>query len=528
VASHRVLSPIADRLSGRWALLRSGKLHLGQLAAVAADAYGDRPAHILSGSLPYDHLSGSKVTYAEVGEFVERAAAALADEHGVRPGDRVVVSPANRVDTFWWILAVAAAGGVAVPVNPASGDKDLAWARDDSGATLVLSDDMAAPGLSACLKGARRGRAPVGGETDASAVILYTSGTTGRAKGVVLTSAALLSGLGWAVAAPPWPVRLIIEAMPVAHVMGLAVTLMAFVSGIPVLHLPRFRPNEVLDAIEIHKANLYVGVPTTYRRLEEAGAADRDLSSIRAWASAADVMPPDLMRRFQGYGRSQPPLPVPALFIEGYGMVESAGAAMLRLTLPGRKTDAPGFVGAPLPGWKARVVDDSGAEVPRGDTGHLELSGPGVLSEYLGEREATEETVRQGWLHTGDLAWRDRLGLVHFAGRSKEVIKTGGYSVFPAEVEAHLREHPDVADVVVFGIDHSARGQDVVAAVVVRPGAALDQDAFLTWGRDRMARYKAPRDVFQVSASDLPMGPTKKVLRGSLSLRFGGAEGNTH
>ncbi len=508
--------------------MRSGKLHLGGLSAAAAAAYGDRVAHVLAEPLPYEHLPRHEITYAQVADFVERAAAALSDEHGVRPGDRVVVSPANRIDTLWWILAVAAAGGVAVPVNPSSGDKDLAWAQEDSGAKVVLSDDMAGPGLVAMVAGARRGRAAVPGDVADPAVILYTSGTTGRAKGVVLTSAALLSGLGWAVAAPPWPVRLIVEAMPVAHVMGLAVSLITFFAGVPVLHLPKFRADAVLDAIETHKANLYVGVPTTYRRLEEAGATDRDLTSIRAWASAADVMPPDLMRRFQGYGRSQPPLPVPAPFIEGYGMVEIGGAAMLRLTLPGRKTDAPGFVGAPLPGWKARVVDDAGKVAKRRATGHLELSGPGVLSEYLGAEDATAATVRDGWLSTGDLAWRDRLGLVHFAGRSKEVIKSGGYSVFPAEVEATLREHADVGDVVVFGVEHPARGADVVAAVIPADGRDLDEESLLTWARGQMAPYKTPRRVFSVTAQELPMGPTRKVLRGALSRRFGGDPEHGH
>lgn len=522
------MSPLKDRLSGRWSLLRSGRLVLGGLAAAAAHAYGDRVAHRLAEPLPYPDMPRHEITYAQVAEFVARGAAWLADDLGVRPGDRVVVSPDNRVDTLWWILAVAAAGAVAVPVNPASGDKDLAWARDDSGARVVLSDDMAGDGLVAGVAGARRGRAPAARQVSDPAVILYTSGTTGRAKGVVLTHAALLSGLGWAAAAPPWPVRLIVEALPIAHVMGLAVSLTTFVAGVPVLHLPRFRPEQVLDAIETHKANLYVGVPTTYRRLQEAGAAGRDLTSIRAWASAADVMPPDLMRTFQGYGRWRPPLPIPAPFIEGYGMVESGGAAMLRLTLPGRRTDAPGFVGAPLPGWKARVVDDEGRICKRGATGHLELTGPGVLSEYLGAKEATEQTVVDGWLRTGDLAWRDRLGLVHFAGRSKEVIKSGGYSVFPAEVEATLREHEDVGDVVVFGIDDPARGADVVAAVIPSEGRSPDEEALVAWARERMARYKAPRRVFLITAADLPMGPTRKVLRGALSLRFGGDPAHGH
>lgn len=523
MVKHRRRRRFVERLSGRWSLLRSAGLSLGDVAAAVAAAYGDRVAHVLPAPLPYPHLDAGQVTCRHVAEFVERGAAALTDL-GVRPGDRVVVSPDNRIDTLWWILAVAGAGGVAVPVNPSAGADDRAWAQEDSGAEVVLDDGPEGPDLVSLIADARRGRAPVPRSPDDPAVILYTSGTTGRAKGVVLTSRALLSGVGWASAAPPWPVHLIVEALPVAHVMGLAVSLTSLVAGVPVLHMPRFRAAEVLDAIELHQANLYVGVPTTYRRLEEAGAAERDLTSVRVWASAADVMPPDLMRRFQGYGRSRPPLPVPAPFLEGYGMVESGGAAMLRLTLPGRRTDAPGFVGAPLPGWKARVVDDDGHLVKRKVTGHLELQGPGVLSEYLGADEATAATLRDGWLRTGDLAWRDRLGLIHFAGRTKEVIKTGGYSVFPAEVEAKLREHPEVGDVVVFGVDHPVRGADVVAAVVPRDEAGFDGEDLLAWAGERMAKYKTPRRVFGVSAEELPRGPTRKVLRRSLSRRFEVAE----
>ena len=177
-----------------------------------------------------------------------------------------------------------------------------------------------------------------------------------------------------------------------------------------------------------------------------------------------------------------------------------------------------------MPGWKARVVDDEGRLVKRKVTGHLELRGPGVLSEYLGADEATAATLRQGWLRTGDLAWKDRLGLVHFAGRTKEVIKTGGYSVFPAEVEAKLREHPEVADVVVFGVAHTVRGADVAAAVVPRDPVRFDGDEVLAWAAERMAKYKTPRRVFGVSADELPRGPTRKGLRRSLGQRFEAVE----
>jgi acyl-coenzyme A synthetase/AMP-(fatty) acid ligase len=278
----------------------------------------------------------------------------------------------------------------------------------------------------------------------------------------------------------------------------------------------------VLDALEYRGATCYVGVPTTYRRMEEAGAAHRDLTGVRLWISAADVMPPDLASRFQAYGRAQHPLPLPAFFVEGYGMVESGGAAMMRVTLPGRRPGAdPGFVGAPLPGWRARVVDDAGRAVGARTTGELELQGPGVLCAYLGDAAATADTVRDGWLRTGDLAFRDRLGLVHFAGRSKEVIKSGGYSVFPAEVETALRAHPDVADAVVFGLPDRDKGAVPAAAIVPAPGAHPDADAVAAWARERLARYKAPRRVYVVSRADLPEGPTRKVLRAELAARFG-------
>ena len=532
----------------RLPLLRTSTLSLGTVAGAAAKAYGSRVAHLLHEPLPYDGLPPDAVRYSDVASFVQRGASVLAGPLGVRPGDRVVICPDNRIDFLWWTFACSAAGAVAVPVNPGSRSDELSWVVNDSGASCVITDSdiyrkaigrrAAVPGvrtfglcdalrprrgfhaLPALLAAASNDVQPRRAAPEDVAGIFYTSGTTGRAKGVVLSQKALMSMLSFMGLVPSVPRQLAVEALPLAHIMGFATGLLTFAAGVPTLHLPRFDAERVLDEIEAHKATAYIGVPTTYRRLEEAGAAERDLCSVRMWASAADVMPPDLMARFKSYGRSLAPLPAGAFFVEGYGMVELSGGAMLRVSLPGRTPASSGFVGFPLPGWKARIVSDDGQEAARGATGELELTGPGVHDGYLGDANATERMVRDGWLRTGDLAFRDRLGLVHFVGRKKEVVKSGGYSVYPAEVEALLREHPGVEDAVVFGLPDPMLGEVPCAAVVLAPGPTTADDV-KAWAKGNMTRYKAPRHVVSVQPDELPMGPTRKVLRRELAHQLG-------
>jgi len=307
--------------------------------------------------------------------------------------------------------------------------------------------------------------------------------------------------------------------------MGFAALLGLACAGIPVHVLPKFHPVKVLDAIEERRSAIFIGVPAMYRMLLEAGAEERDLSCVRMWGSGADAMPPELAARFKQMGATLT-LPVigpvgQATFFEGYGMVESGGGAAAKISPPlfdlGLGSEALGF---PLPGWSFRVVNpETGARLPAGRSGELQIKGPGITTGYHGDVDATADVVTEdGWLRTGDLARMGPFGAVLFEGRAKDVIKVGGYSVYALEVERAIEEHPDVLEAAVVGLDDQRHGQVPGAAVRLRDGVELDADALGAFAAERLAEYKAPRRW--VAVDELPRTGTNKVKKRELVALF--------
>ena len=268
-----------------------------------------------------------------------------------------------------------------------------------------------------------------------------------------------------------------------------------------------------------------MGVPAMYRMMLEAGAADRDLTSVRAWLSGADVMPPEVARAFKSFGATVSlPLVGPvgqAAFLEGYGMVEVAGGVAAKVSPPFLPVGLGDSLGIRLPGWHFRVVDEHGQPVRRGAVGELQIRGPGVLKGYWGDDETSAAVLDEdGWLRTGDLVRSGLLGTVGFHGRAKNVVTSGGYTVYPLEVEADLEEHPDVLEAAVFGLPDDRLGEVVAAAVRLRPGAKVSPEGLLRWADERMAHYKAPRRLAVVD--ELPRTGTRKVQRAKLLELFTG------
>lgn len=517
-------------------------LTLANLAHRAAESHGHRVA--------FDTGAASnlrQITYIAFERQVGAVASRLASE--IEPHERVVVRVANGMPFLACVLAVSAAGGVAVPVNAELRPAELAHVISDSGARAAVVED--APETEALLEageglidrwcfygaatgevraGARaielpvEGQAAVGGAKSGVgprgtpgprdvAAIFYTSGTTGRPKGAMLTHRGLLDDLKFA---PLYPARLrrdfLVEALPTSHIMGFLVVAGALAAGIRTVALGKFKPTEVLDVIESRRASLFVGVPAMFRLMLEAGATERDLKSIRAWMSAADVMPRDLARRFQQMGAS---FAIgshslgEALFVEGYGMVEYSGAATLRVSPPYFDLFSES-IGIPLPGTKIRIVDDDGHQVSVGEVGEIEIKGSGTLTGYRGRPDESDETLRGDWLRTGDLARRGFV-LNHFAGRAKDVIMSGGYSVFAVEIEDDLRRYPGVSDVAVVGVPDTKLGERVVAAIEAEPGTDIDMAELDQWIESEIAGYKRPTDVRLVAA--LPRGATRKIQK---------------
>ncbi len=357
------------------------------------------------------------------------------------------------------------------------------------------------------------------------AALFYTSGTTGHPKGAALSHTALI---GQSTAAALFPAELaageVVTALPVAHIMGFVALVGLAAAGLDAHVHRRFHPTEVLDAIEERRASAFIGVPAMYRMLMEAGAESRDLKSIRVWMSGADVMPSELAHRFKTMGAAVE-LPLlgavgEAAFVEGYGMVEVGGGVAAKFSPPYSGLGMGDSVGFRLPGYRFKVVDPAGREVPVASTGELWVKGPGVLRGYWNDPVATSEVVTEdGWLRTGDLVRRGLFGTVAFCGRTKHVIKSGGFSVYPIEVEGVIETHPDVTEAVVVGLIDPTLGEIPVAAVRVRPGSTVTEEQMLDWIARRVAHYKAPQKL--VFTEELPRTGTNKVQKLRVAELFG-------
>lgn len=510
--------------------LARGDVHLGELTRLLADRYGDREAVEDPGLTPgLDH--GPRRTFAQLEDATARLAAAHR-AHGRTSGERVLILVDNRIDIALHVFALARLGAVPVPVNHRLTVREVEAVVEASDAVAAVvdagledlvgegTDLVTTPELGEHVRREHAQRVEPPGDLDprAVAVLLTTSGTTGLPKAAALTSHGLLASLGRGVLAPLGRGRggragrdRMLASLPLTHVMGLSTLLGAMCAGVPLVRRDRFRAEEVLDLIEERGINLFVGVPTMYADLERAGAADRDLSTVQVWISSADVLPPDRARRFQSYGaaaRIRGRTIGGAVFVDIYGMVELSGGGALRLyppTICGRSW-LPSF-GIRLPGMRVRAVDDQGQPVAPGKVGELQFRGGGVLRGYEGRDDAGPDD--DGWFSTGDNGRVWPGGVFQFAGRDKDRLKVGGFSVFPAEVEHELRSAPGVADVALVGVPDDRLGDRPVAVVV--PAGDFDADAFLAWTKEHIAGYRRPTRV--VETDELPRGNHGKIDR---------------
>ena len=484
---------------------------LGNVLERLAEHNGDR-------RLVEEADGGLTLTYAQAAKRVRRWAGGIARK--ATPGDRVVIATPNGYEMLLLCLAASRAGAIPVPINPQLTKAEFGHVVSNSEAALVIRAATKVDGADPLAESVPADPADV-------AALFYTSGTTGKPKGVELSHRSLVGSFARVAAIDPLLTGRFeaVIALPVAHIMGFAALLGMACAGIPVYLLPKFNPVRVLDAIEQRRSGIFIGVPTMYRMLLEAGAEERDLSSIRAWGAGADAMPSDLAARFKKLGATVT-LPVigsigEAMFFEGYGMVELGGGAAAKVSPPfldvGLGSDAFGF---PLPGYQFRVVDpESGERLPAGRTGELLIRGPGVTSGYWGDAGATSATVtEEGWLRTGDMARLGPFGSVLFEGRAKDVIKVGGYSVYALEVERAIEEHPDVLEAAVVAIPDERKGELPGAVVRLAPKKKLNAKAMEAFAAERLADYKVPRRWLAVD--ELPRTGTNKVKKRELVSRF--------
>jgi len=517
-------------------------------------AYGRRVSAYLEDEdeMHYRAFSGSVLTYETGFKFVNRLCNSL-KQLGVERGDRVAICTGNKVDFPLMVFAVMRIGAIAVPLNWQLKQEELAYIIDNCGAKYFIvdrevfqnsvKDQKAFPGISKwmmagpeadCLDGFAcldELTAKAGEQTEPAEIgvkdgvaIFYTSGTTGFPKGALMSSGALLTGQKIAAAMLPTNARkdFGILALPISHIMGFCTSLMGMLAGVRGLFMSKFHSKKVLEAIDKYQATYFVGVPAMYAMMLEAGLENYKLTSMKAWCSAADAMPQEHIEIFRKKGGLVKfwgkPL-MPAIFIEAYGMVELAGISMIKFDLPGVNF-AKGCVGMPVYPFKVKVVKPDGTTARPNEVGDIWIKGPGVTNGYYNNPEASKDLINSGWLNTGDLGKKNRLGLIYFVDRKKDVIKSGGFSIFSVEVEHKLLEHPKIARAVVFGVEHPTKKEMPVAVVVLKEGRSATEDEIVQWSREHMANYKAPRAVKIIPESEIPMGMTMKVLKKDLRLKY--------
>jgi long-chain acyl-CoA synthetase len=479
---------------------------LGTLLEDLADVHGDR-------RLMTDD-DGHQLTYHQAAKRVDRWA------RGVRelaePGDRVLLNTTNHYEQFLLCLAASRAGCIPVPINPQMRADEVSHVKADAEARVVVRSVHQVDHRD------RLGRAEPA-RADAIAALFYTSGTTGRPKGAELTHQGLI---GQATTGALWTPALhrdeAVFSLPIAHIMGFTVLIGLVCLGVPVYVLARFRPDDVLDAIEQRRATMFVGVPAMYRMLLEAGAEDRDLTSVRLWGSGADAMPAGLARRFKKMGATAT-LPIvgpigEATFVEGYGMVEVGGGVAAKISPPLIDLGLGDSLGVQLPGYHFKVVDPDGEPTRSGGSGELWVRGPGVIKGYWNTPAADSVVDAEGWLRTGDLVRRGPLGTVVFVGRVKDVIKHAGYSVYAREVEETLERHASVLEAAVVGLPDETKGEIPVAVVRLDDGIDLDHVDLDGWAREHLAAYKVPQRYLAVD--ELPRTGTNKLAKRELLALF--------
>ena len=469
---------------------------------------------------------GRPLSYSALHETSGRLARRLA-ELGVAPGDRVAIQAEKSAWGLVLYLATLRAGAVHLPLNPAYTEAEVRYFLEDSEPALFVGDPARGAGaersvtLKELVEEALRGpgdfedaaRAP-----DDLAALLYTSGTTGRSKGAMLTHANLASNAetlreAWRFTAAD---RLL-HALPIFHTHGLFVaTNVTLLAGGSMLFLPAFDLDEMLRLLP--QATAMMGVPTFYTRLLSRPELTRELvAHMRLFVSGSAPLSAETHREFEARTGHA--------ILERYGMTETS----MITSNPYDGPRVPGSVGPPLPGIELRIAEPStGAERPQGEIGVIEIRGPNVCKGYWRMPDKTAEAFREdGFFISGDLGFVDEAGYVHIVGRDKDLIITGGLNVYPAEVEAAIEAIPGVAECAVIGVPHPDFGEGVVAVAILRPGAGLDEAGIAAALADRLASFKRPKRVFFVDA--LPrnaMGKVQKnVLRDSFAAAFAGGPG---
>ncbi|MGH7904255.1 MAG: long-chain-fatty-acid--CoA ligase [Candidatus Dormibacteraceae bacterium] len=483
-----------------------------------------------------------RLTYQQLDELSSRVAAGLRAS-GIRGGDRVGLMLPNVPQFLASYYGILKAGGVVVPMNVLLKAPEVSYYLEDSGARVLIAwEDFAEAALEGAASTARAGAgggvvtyvagrpgdgaAPAGSrrfqellrgepgfemeptEADGTAVILYTSGTTGRPKGAELTHFSMF--MNCRTIADLFGTRaddVVLSVLPLFHSFGQTCVMNATIyEGGTLTLLPRFEPARVLEIIQRDRVSVFAGVPTMfYGILNHPETAAYDTSSLRMCGSGGSSMPGEVLKAFEKrFG---------VYILEGYGLSETSPVATFNVSLEQRRVLS---IGKPVWGVELRILDEREQVMPPGkdSVGEIVIRGHNVMKGYYNKPKETAEAFKGGWFHTGDLGYVDDDGYYFIVDRKKDLILRGGYNVYPREVEEVLYEHPAVAEAAVIGVPDQRLGEEVKAVLALKAGQSVGAEELIGFCRDRLAAYKYPRSIDFVEV--LPKGPTGKVLKKEL------------
>jgi long-chain acyl-CoA synthetase len=483
-------------------------------------------------------LGDMRITYAQLWGAAQRYAGALRDK-GVGAGDKVALLIPNTPHFPLAYYGALALGAVVVPVHALLKAEEIQFVLEDSGAKLLV---CAAPLMGEGAKGAELAGVPVLAvmdvgdsgierldtlaesatpvdqivlrQPDDPAVVLYTSGTTGKPKGAVLThynvvmnvtiSAYDVVGLS--------PDDVILGCLPLFHSFGQTCAMNSgFRAGSTLVLMPRFEGPGALELLEKETVTVFMGVPTMYIGILDAAKTDPRRPQLRLAVSGGASLPLTVIEAFKdAFG---------ADIYEGYGLSETSPVATFNQKAIGRK---PGTVGTPIWGVEVAIakaeLEDAIEMVPTGEIGEVVIRGHNIMAGYLNRPDATAAAIVDGWFRSGDLGTMDEDGFISIVDRKKDMVLRGGYNVYPREVEEVLLRHPDIAQVAVIALPDPTYGEEVCAIVIPQEGTTPDGNAIIQWSKEHLAAYKYPRRVEFVEA--FPLGPSGKVLKRELVVRF--------
>lgn len=493
-------------------------MNVTQNVEQAARIFPDKPAIIFE-----DH----EITYGQLDEKASRLANTM-QKKGVKQGDRVALYLPNIPEFVVCYIASLKIGAVAVSVNPMLKSAELKYLLNDSGSVMLCTvGELLAnvkredyPGLQHVLvcEGESHGNPTIDTwvedaseavkaldlDRDETAVILYTSGTTGFPKGAALTHGNVVSNAYTAAHHAGYRANDRMSLfLPLFHVFGQNFIMNGTFNTCSTLVLfRRFVPDDVLKAFDKHRITMFFAVPTIFINLLNMDLSAFDLSSIRYEFSAAATMPEEISRKWkEKFGRT---------IHEGYGLTESSPFACYNHDYCHKF----GSIGTPCENVEIKIMDEFDNEVAPGEWGEICIKGPGVMKGYWNKPEETAKTLRNGWLHSGDIGKKDEQGYVYIVDRVKDMINAAGFKIWPAEVEHYLYQHPAIKELAVYGISHPEKGEAVCASIVLKDGETSTSDDIIAYCRENMAAYKIPSKVEFVE--ELPKSATGKILKRTL------------